>query len=492
MNDSLAKKSSRAGLLASFLILVAAVSAADFHLKCETDSDCASALTTDYRCVSSVCKNESVTTLSLKSVVGIGLIISVSSIANAGGIGGGAILSAVYILVFHFSIGDSIPLSHATIFSGALMNFFVIAGKRTGDDRSQLLVNYRLVSAIAPLMLGGAMAGVLLNKLLPPIVVLTVLVVYLINRTYYFYFDTRMIQEKEQLEKELEQQQQKTLVRKDSQKIAREKFLEMTSMSSPRTFEGRDQRFAALNQSAPDELLLRHLESDEKSTWTLLRQYKPYLWLCAASCGIVLVTILLRGGKGFGSVIGIASCSAFSWVILVVSELALLVLSTVSTNLQIRDRTIDLMALSNPFQAPNLPNAQGFILDSFKAGVISGSLGLGGGLVLIPLLIGRSFAPEVASAISGFIVLLSSFCTTTQFLILGAFDVRTTLVIIASSGLGSFCGSKLIHFFIQRYERPSILMWVVFAILLVSALVLPVVGILNLFGNSNSLKFSVP
>ena len=68
--------------------------------------------------------------LSYKKFIALILIIIVSILANASGIGGGAIFIPIYTLMFDFTIGGAIPLSKATILAGAITNIIL-----SYDDR---------------------------------------------------------------------------------------------------------------------------------------------------------------------------------------------------------------------------------------------------------------------------------------------------------------------------------------------------------------------
>lgn len=87
---------------------------------------------------------------------------------------------------------------------------------------------------------------------------------------------------------------------------------------------------------------------------------------------------------------------------------------------------------------------------SYLTGIIAGALGLGGGLVLNPVMIRLGFKPVYASAMSSMVVLFSSLASMAQFLIVGAFDVENTIIVIIVSGLGAFVGCWLTQRMVQR------------------------------------------
>jgi len=476
------------------LSLSAIVRASEFHIYCQTNQDCADLVNEFYVCKEHICKNKKMLEFDWGTIFGLALIILVSAIANAGGVGGGAILSAVYILWFKFSIGDAIPLSNATIFSGALMNFFVIFNKRHDKNKNRLLIDYKITSLILPLMLGGALIGVVANKVLPPVFVVAFLTYYLITKTISFYKDAKDITEKENLEKELAKFKRSNAGTRNSRKLVENKLIELASFTPRNSFEAhtKDRR---LNQSTPDELLLSARESKKMGLLDLLVPYKRYIWLCLASYGVILTTMLLRGGKAFPSIIGIESCSFLSWLIFFIAQGVLVGLGLFSFKCQEREAIDPNLSLTDNL---SLDHSQGqvhirrFMIDSFNTGILSGTLGLGGGIILMSVLISRNILPAVASGICGVLVLITSFSTTSQFLIMGAFDIESTLIVVACSGIGSYFGSQLINYAIQKYEKPSLIMWVVFAILLLSAVLLPYVGLLNIIQNPNFLNFSSP
>jgi len=55
--------------------------------------------------------------------------------------------------------------------AGAIMNVILIINRRQKDNENVFMINYGLAGACIPLLLGGTMIGVMLTKILPPIVV---------------------------------------------------------------------------------------------------------------------------------------------------------------------------------------------------------------------------------------------------------------------------------------------------------------------------------
>jgi uncharacterized membrane protein YfcA len=108
-------------------------------------------------------------------------VIFVSSLANAGGIGGGALLTPIYIWIYGFAFEDAIPLSKMTIFTGGIVNYIILSTARMENDKNYPLINYRLSGLIVPMILAGTTVGVMFAKVLPPILILFGLILFLIR-----------------------------------------------------------------------------------------------------------------------------------------------------------------------------------------------------------------------------------------------------------------------------------------------------------------------
>lgn len=86
----------------------------------------------------------------------------------------------VFISIFRFTTGDSVPVSKITILSGAFTTFMTIFADRHHIDQNKLLVNYPLATVLVPAALGGTQMGVLVTQLLPTSVVGVLLVVFIV------------------------------------------------------------------------------------------------------------------------------------------------------------------------------------------------------------------------------------------------------------------------------------------------------------------------
>ena len=470
-----------------YTILFCAVSSTGFHVSCESDAECHHLFTQKYQCSDNVCIHEPLWPFDMRKSLGAVLIVIISAFANAGGIGGGAIIVPLYIYIFYYTVGEAIPVSKATIFAGALVNIFVIINRRHPLNYNQLIIDFRVASLIVPLLLAGTMIGVLLTKVLPPILILVFMVAYLFHTTLKMFQRARELTIKERVMETVSQTRSQS---NSEGTILRNKPTEMEESQLDQTTQNDTLDLSTIPDNSAPEFSIEIPDNKERiSFWTAISKVKNSILICFTGYIIILITALLRGGKGFSSFIGIDSCSTGSWGLLLLAQFFSVLLAT----FVIRKAGNLLERTGNNLP---LPEKQKILiklgLNSHFAGVLAGSLGMGGGIIINPVLIGLGFEPEVAAAISGFVVLFTSSSTTTQFLIAGAFDFRNAFVILIFSAIGSFFGSFYVGKIIERYKRPSILLWILFGLILSSLLVLPIVGLLRVLDQPNIFEFNSP
>lgn len=110
---------------------------------------------------------------------------------------------------------------------------------------------------------------------------------------------------------------------------------------------------------------------------------------------------------------------------------------------------------------------------AFIGGVLAGVLGIGGGLVLGPMLLEMGIHPIISTATSNFLVLFTSSSTTIQFLFMGMMNVKYGFICTIGSTIGSLCGTIIIQKMVKKYGRPSILIFVLGLVLLISTILIP-------------------
>jgi uncharacterized membrane protein YfcA len=114
-----------------------------------------------------------------------------------------------------------------------------------------------------------------------------------------------------------------------------------------------------------------------------------------------------------------------------------------------------------------------FPIYALLSGVMAGLLGIGGGLILGPLLLELGLHPVVSTATSNFLVLFTSSSTSIQFIILGMMNLDYGLVCTIASTIGSFIGTIVIQRIIKRTKKNSYLIFALTIVLGISTIVIP-------------------
>jgi uncharacterized membrane protein YfcA len=111
---------------------------------------------------------------------------SMSIIATAAGVGGGAVYSAVLMFVENFSAMEAFPISNFVILFCALTTFYIGVSNKLKSPVSKF-VDYDIVVVFVPLMLLGTKIGVILNKILPSLLLNVLLILALSFSCYKSY-----------------------------------------------------------------------------------------------------------------------------------------------------------------------------------------------------------------------------------------------------------------------------------------------------------------
>lgn len=175
-------------------------------------------------------------------------------------------------------------------------------------------------------------------------------------------------------------------------------------------------------------------EEGEKTTWLKLF----VVWT------LLIVAVVLRGGKGTSSIIGVEMCSWHYW----------LATGTILTML---------LLIGLCFRRSEVS----FVL-SFLVGVLSAIVGIGGGLILNPMLLATGLDPARTTATVAVMILMTCSSATTTLALSGAVPLWPMVVLSAASFLGSLSGKTIIGWIVAKTGRTSILIFLLATFMLAS------------------------
>ena len=362
--------------------------------------------------------------------------------SNASGLGGGLLFIPVLLLIMNFYPHEAIPISKIVIFAGALTSFMQNTRvKRPGRNTKAL--NYNLVIVNAPNLLIGTVLGVTLNKILPNAIILFLLCLLLFFYSYKTF---------------------KTFL-----KLYREESSgELHSLSSQYNTISHNNNDINLQEERPIESEL----------------YKDQFLLRWDKLKYILVPFLIMAGLSILRESEIVSkCSSVYWVLMLAFLVIVLfydyyIINHIETEYSYRK------IINFPYDERDIvwtkPTIIKLAFIGLLAGFIAGVIGIGGGVVLGPILLDLGIHPLVGSVTTNMLVLITSSSTTFQFILFKMLNLQYGIICIIFSALGSYCGTYLVNTYVKKTGKQSFIVLVLFCVVIVSAVVLPLSSLLNI------------
>lgn len=119
------------------------------------------------------------------------------------------------------------------------------------------------------------------------------------------------------------------------------------------------------------------------------------------------------------------------------------------------------------------------ILSSSITGLLSTYLGIGGGMIINPLLLNLGMNPQVIIASTAITTLFSSLISLINYIIMDQFIFKDGLIYGIQSIIGSIIGIKITSYLLKKYQNQSILIFFTCGVLFVSIISLTINSLLK-------------
>ena len=389
---------------------------------------------------------------------------------------------------FNFVSSEAIPLSRLTIFSASLVNYIINFTSRDPENPKKFLINYELASVMMPILMAGSQVGVILSKFLPAFLVTIILFAYLISSTWQMF--TRAMKERAK-----EKEQEKALQSHEEMQgdVTTDSVPSDKGNSAGGEREHTMETERTVTGSSVCEVQSSFVGEVEAppSTWTLLGRNVPNFVSILSSFGLLLILSLAKGGEGRPPLIHMEHCGLGSWVLTIGSQVAFMAIAVALYLSNAKKFREEDAKFSDPEAALNRDRIrQELLLAGYKTGVLAGFLGVGGGMVLGLHMLNLGMDPQVSTALSTFVSLFSSAGTSFQFVIAGAIQMRHAWWLMILGLIGSTLGNYWLKAILKKYNKPSVLFWILSVVLTISTIILPVEVVINLIDkNKSALSF---
>ena len=404
------------------------------------------------------------------------LMIS-SSLATSCGIGGGTVYSSMILGVEELEPSQAFPVSNFLILFCGLITFISFTLDKYKHPKN-LFIHYDIATIFAPSMLVGAKFGTILNKILPSsllLILLCFLICYTTRKTYF-----NILKAKAKEAKLLEEnkntnllaafkEMQKNNNNNENQESNNNENIENTNneklISSILTSDSNNEKqdvidFSGLTKGntedinnigtrkiLTDEDLKIINEDDDPLNWERI-YYILFLEV------IVIIDQLIEGSNKVPSFFGIKRCSFFYWLCFLIYVGIALYFVKYSIK-KVYEHIAKKKELIPNFSSEIIYNVEKnlpyVISISIIAGIVSSSLGIGGGMITNPAFSSLGMEPKQSSSTSNFLIIVTAIASSFIFILSGQLEIGYSL------WLGAFCtGAALIgSFYILKYINQT-------------------------------------
>ena len=383
--------------------------------------------------------------LNAADYLGLGAATLGLILAAGGGIGGGGILVPIYILVLGFPVKYAIPLASVTVLGGAIANNLLNVGKSHPVKPSKFLIDWDVVLQLEPMAMFGTLVGTALIDWIPDLLLLLLLVLVLGATAHTTLAKARKLYETEN-------------------KVSDEHPGLLGAATSANSYGGSDD-----------------VESDTidipEDPGTVRRHFIVSALQLTAFFVVVTLLIVLLAIDDDGELV-FASCGAACYWIGECFLLALIFTFALWMRANLLWRVDEGESLSDIVWDDE--NTVRFPALATVAGVMAGLFGVGGGIVLGPLMLALGLHPAVASANTACMILYTSATACVNFSVLGYLAHDYAAVCIVLGFAATVFGQSIMSLLLRKYKRNSYIAFSIGIVVALSAVLMSIESVVAL------------
>ncbi|KAJ9690128.1 hypothetical protein PVL29_012667 [Vitis rotundifolia] len=383
-----------------------------------------------------------------------------ASISSAGGIGGGGLFVPILTIV------GGLDLKTASTFSA-----FMVAGGSTANilctmfitciHGGKSVIDFDIALLSEPCLLLGVSIGVVCNIVFPEWLITILFVVFLS-------WTTSKTCRKGVVSWKLE-----------SEEIRRNGFGELENGVRRDESNGGNEVIKSLK-----EPLMGEVENFKISIpWTKFGAL-VVIWLS------FFLLYVLRGDRDGQSIIPMEPCGEGYWIL---SSLQIPLAITFTTWILHRRETSNHQEILG--QTGEKPPNLIFPIMALLAGILGGVFGIGGGMLISPLLLHIGIPPEVTAATCSMMVFFSSTMSSFQYLLIGMEHKEVALIFAIICFFASILGVVVVQRAIEKYGRASLIVFSVSTVMALSTVLLTSFGAIDVwrdYASGEYMGFKLP
>jgi uncharacterized membrane protein YfcA len=208
-----------------------------------------------------------------------------------------------------------------------------------------------------------------------------------------------------------------------------------------------------------------------------------FMWL------LTIVCIFARGGRASPGLM--PYCSRAYWILTGCTVGALALTSLLGACRAVRYASV-VSSADDAFQW-TCTTALKVAAFSLGAGTLAALCGIGGGMVMGPILLELGILPQVQSATTATTLLILSSASALAFLVQGVAPLDYAIFLAIATACGAVIGKAVVGFLVKLYRRPSVIIFLLGGIILASVLIMVTTGtidVVNDIHQGNGLGFN--
>jgi uncharacterized membrane protein YfcA len=364
------------------------------------------------------------------------LVVFTAMLSAAAGMGGGGVYVPLMLLLLGFSTKEAIPLSQAMIVGGAVVNVVMFCGERHPKFPSRPKIDYNVVMMLNPGLAIGVTIGVMCNIITPQWIIVATLIVTLV-----------------------------LALQKSWTKGIAQWHKESAAVSSGGSTGGGLPGGSAGNQQSQG---VKIKLADFRTFLGLARDNNRSIGLISGCWTVFLVVNVLKAPQ----------CSVLYWMQMV-GLVAICAAFTFAGAWTITESAQDSEGTEGVLNwTPRTLRL--YPIFSFIAGFLGGFLGIGGGIIMGPLLLELGMDNQASQATTAMFVFLSSSLATIQFVVLGKAMPQYAFWFTSWVIVSTFVGQTLIDYILQKYQRSSLIVLSIAGIIAGSLVMMTLIGAMDL------------
>jgi len=371
------------------------------------------------------------------------LVFFISVITTIGGVGGGGLLIPTYMLVSKFTLEESIPLSVVTILGDTLVRVIVLYNKKHPLNEKRYLIDMMPILLIVPFDGNSSFIGVILSQITPQSFTI-ILIILVLGFTFY-----------KSISKAI-----RSFLKENIYLNQENNNLEMVMIDGIAEYFDAEQ--------------VREARQDNLGEGDTLKDK-------IIKTGIIFTSILIISIFSITRSL-LDKCSLSYWIhilsqFLIVGIIGYLIIKYLANDYE-KKRQNNYIFLEGDIIWKK-ENITKFILIATITGALSTYMGIGGGMLITPIMMQVGMIPEVVVATSSITTFFSSIISTINYILVGKLLINYGLLYSFISALGSILGLKLSNIILSRFKRQSIIIFIVSLILFTSIILLVTNAITN-------------